>query len=149
MGWDLPASIGVKLAKPDHTVVEITGDYGFGFCCEELAVAVMYNIPFVTVILNDGHLGLIRQAEKLFYNMHYEVDTWCSDRVISFDKFIDFVKLAEAFGASGERVERPQDIKGAFERAVKADKPYIIDIIIHRETDVSTGAAINGIVERE
>jgi len=148
LGWDLPASIGVKLAKPEHTVVEITGDYGFGFCVEELAVAVMYDVPFVTVILNDGHLGLIRQAEELTYEMHYEVDTWYRDRVVTYDKFIDFVKLAEAFGAEGERTERPQDIKGALERAVKADKPYIIDVIIDRQTNVSTGTAINAIVER-
>jgi len=148
LGWDLPASIGVKLAKPEHTVVEITGDYGFGFCVEELAVAVMYEVPFVTVILNDGHLGLIRQAEELMYDMHYEVDTWYKDRTVTYEKFIDFVKLAEAFGAEGERIERPSEIKDALERAVKADKPYIIDIIIDRQTNVSTGTAINAIVER-
>jgi len=148
LGWDLPASIGVKLAKPEHTVVEITGDYGFGFCVEELAVAVMYEVPFVTVILNDGHLGLIRQAEELTYNMHYEVDTWYKDRTVTYEKFIDFVKLAEAFGAAGERVVKPSEIKTALERAVKADKPYVIDIIIDRQTNVSTGTAINAIIER-
>ncbi len=142
LGWDLPASLGAKLAKPDHTTVDITGDYGFGFLCEELAVAVQYKVPFPIIILNDGHLGLIRQTEKYTYDMHYEVDTWYEGR------YVDFVKLAEAFGARGERVERPSDIRGAFERAVKADKPYIVDIIIHPETDVSTGTAINNVVER-
>jgi len=149
LGWDLPASIGVKLAKPDHLVVDVTGDYGFGFCVEELAVAVMYNIPVAFIILNDGHLGLIRQAEKYFYSMHYEVDTWYTDRFIGYPRLIDFVKLAESFGAIGERVEKPGDLKGAFERAAKADHPYIIDVIIHRETDVSTGTSIDAIVERQ
>ncbi len=148
LGWDLPASIGAKLAKPEHTIVEITGDYGFGFCCEELAVAVMYKVPFITVILNDGHLGLIRQAEELLYDFHYEVDTWYKDRVVTFDKFIDFVKLAEAFGAEGERVEKPQEIKGAFERASKADKSYVIDIITDRKTNVSTGTSLDSVIER-
>jgi len=55
--------------------------------------------------------------------MHYEVDTWYGDRVVTFEKFIDFVKLAEAFEAGGERVTKPQEIKGELERAVKAEIP--------------------------
>ncbi len=149
LGWDLPAAIGVKIARPDKVVVDIVGDYGFGFCCEELGVACMYDLPVIVVILNDGHLGLIRQTEKYVYNMHFEVDTWYSDHRIGYPRLIDFVKFADAFGATGERVERPQDIRAALENAAKADVPYIIDVIIHRETDVSTGTALNSVVERE
>ncbi|MEM2904175.1 MAG: thiamine pyrophosphate-binding protein [Candidatus Bathyarchaeia archaeon] len=149
LGWDLPAAIGAKVARPEKVVVDIVGDYGFGFCCEELAVACMYDLPIIVVILNDGHLGLIRQTEKYIYNMHFEVDTWYSDHRIGYPRLIDFVKFAEAFGAAGERVERPQDIRPALENAVKADIPYIIDVIIHRETDVSTGTSLDSIVERE
>lgn len=148
LGWDLPASIGIKLARPNNIVVDVTGDYGFGFCVEELAVSVHYNIPIVVVILNDGHLGLIRQAQKYQYGMHFAVDTWYRDRRTDFQHFIDYVKLAEAFGAFAERVERPEDLKPAFKRAVEADHPYIIDVIMHRETDVSTGVSIDAIVER-
>ncbi|MBS7609795.1 glyoxylate carboligase [Candidatus Bathyarchaeota archaeon] len=148
LGWDLPASIGAKLARPENLVVDITGDYGFGFCVEELAVAVMYEVPVVFIILNDGHLGLIRQTEKYVYQMHFAVDTWYTDRLIGYPRLIDFVKLAEAFGAIGERVEKPEELRGAFERAVKANHPYVIDVIIHRETDVSTGTSIDAIVER-
>ena len=68
-------------------------------------------------------MRLIRQAEELTYKMHYEVDTWYGDRVVTFEKFIDFVKLAEAFEAGGERVTKPQEIKGELERAVKAEIP--------------------------
>jgi len=149
LGWDLPAAIGAKIARPDKTVVDIVGDYGFGFCCEELAVACMYDLPIVVVVLNDGHLGLIRQTEKYTYNMHYEVDTWYADHRLGYPRLIDFVKFADAFGAAGERVEKPQDIRPALENAVKANIPYIIDVIIHRETDVSTGTALNSVVERE
>lgn len=148
LGWDLPASIGVKLAKPQNLVVDVTGDYGFGFCVEELAVAVMYEVPVVFIILNDGHLGLIRQTEKYVYQMHFAVDTWYTDRLVGYPRLIDFVKLAEAFGAMGERVEKPGDLREAFERAVKANHPYVIDVITHRETDVSTGTSIDAIVER-
>ena len=76
LGWDLPASIGVKLAKPENNVVAICGDFGFGFMCEELAVAAMYNVPIKCIILNDGHLGLIKQAEELNYGFNFAVDTW-------------------------------------------------------------------------
>jgi tartronate-semialdehyde synthase len=149
LGWDLPAAIGVKIAKPDNTVVGITGDYGLGFMCEELAVASMYNIPIITVILDDGYLGLIRQASELFYNMNFEVEIRY-DRVNK--RLVDFIKLGEAFGISGEWVEKPTEIKTAFERGIEANKngrPYIIDILIDRGTNASTGGSIDNIVERE
>ncbi len=76
LGWDLPAAIGAKVARPDRTVVQVVGDYGFQFCMEELPVAVMYKVPFVCVVLNNGYLGLIRQAEKYNFDMNYEVRTW-------------------------------------------------------------------------
>lgn len=90
LGWDLPAAIGAKVARPDKTVVQVVGDYGFQFCMEELPVAVMYKVPFVCVVLNNGYLGLIRQASKYNFEMDYEVRTW-------------YDSLAE-----GERVELPR-----------------------------------------
>ncbi len=148
LGWDLPASIGVKLAMPDKLVVDVTGDYGFGFCIEELAMATQYNIPVVFLILNDGHLGLIRQTQKYQYNMHFEVDTWYKNDCSGFPCLIDYVKLAEAFGAMAERVTKPGELKAAFKRAVESKHPYIVDIIMHQETDVSTGASIDAVAER-
>jgi tartronate-semialdehyde synthase len=90
LGWDLPAAIGAKVARPDKTVVQVVGDYGFQFCMEELPVAVMYKVPFVCVVLNNGYLGLIRQASKYNFEMDYEVRTW-------------YDSMAE-----GERVELPR-----------------------------------------
>jgi len=75
--------------------VEITDNYGFGFCVEEFAVTVMHEMPFTTIIFNDGHLRLICQAEELMYNMHYEVDTWYKDRTMTYDKFIDLCETSE------------------------------------------------------
>ncbi len=143
LGWDLPAAIGAKLARPERQVVQVTGDYGLQFCIEELAVAVMYEVPFLIVVINNGYLSLIRQAEKYLYDMEYEVEIWYEDQKV------DFVKLAEAYGAYGERVTDPNNIKDAFQRGIDSGKPAIVDIIVEREADASMGASIDAIVERE
>lgn len=143
LGWDLPAAIGAKVAKPDHLVVNVVGDYGFGFCGEELAMAVMYNLPIVVIVINNGYLSLIRQSEKYGYDMNFEVKTWYQNHLM------DFVKFAEAYGAYGQRVEYPQDIQPALQRAVDSNRPAVIEIIVERETDASMGTAIDNIVEYE
>jgi len=149
LGWDLPAAIGAKVARPDKQVVQIVGDYGFEFCSEELAMACMYKIPVLIVIVNNGYLSLIRQAEKYAYNMNYEVSIWYEGD----NKMIDIVKFAEAFGARGERVEDPRQIKPAIERALRwmeqNQKPAILDIIVERDTDASMGASIDAVREFE
>ena len=149
LGWDLPAAIGAKIARPDKLVVQVVGDYGFEFCSEELAVACMYKIPILILIINNGYLSLIRQAEKYGYNMNYQVSIWYDDA----NKMIDFVKFADAFGARGERVEKPEEIKPAIERALrwmgKTQRPALIDIIVERETDASMGASIDKVREFE
>ena len=126
LGWDLPAAIGIKLAKPDNLVVDITGDYGIQFCIEELAQAVQYRVPILVVIVNNGNMSLIRQNQKYVYNVRHEIDLAYGNGEGD-ENLIDFVKLAEAFGAYGDRVTRPQDIKPAFaraiERAISAEDP--------------------------
>ncbi len=180
LGWDLPAAIGAKVARPDKTVVQVVGDYGFQFCMEELPVAVMYKVPFVCIVLNNGYLGLIRQAEKFNYDMNFGVQLWYDNMVESASEELprltsadrkggagvavsakgriepenqgrgfDFVKFAEACGATGERVTDPKEIRGALRRAVDSGVPYVIDVIIERETDASMGVAIDAIKEFE
>ncbi len=145
LGWDLPAAIGVKVARPEKQVVQVVGDFVFQFCMEELSVAVMYGAPFVIVVLNNGYLGLIRQAEKYGYDMNYEVQIWYDG--IDNARGFDFIKFAEACGATGERVENPAKIKEALSRAVAAKTPYVVEIILERETDCSMGASIDAIRE--
>lgn len=180
MGWDLPASIGTKVARPDKQVVMVVGDYGFQFCMEELPVAVMYNIPFVCIVLNNGYLGLIRQAEKYLYEMNYQVQIWYDNlrarEAVQLPQMavagkgvgrgvgdvekarlepenqgrgFDFVKFAEACGTMGERVTDPKELKTAFKRGVESGVPYIIDVILERETDCSMGVSIDAIREFE
>jgi len=146
LGWDLPAAIGAKIAKPDHLVVEITGDYGFGFCIEELAVAAMYNIPIIIIIIDNGYLSLIRQQEKYLYNMdslYYEVNTWYRGQLA------DFSNLDKVYGVYAERVDKPSEIQPAFQRAIDSKRPSIINIVVERETDASMGVSLDNIVIRE
>lgn len=143
LGWDLPAAIGAKLARPECQVVQVTGDYGLGFCIEELAVPAMYQIPFLIIVINNGYLSLIRQAEKYVYDMEYEVEIWYEGQKV------DFIKLAEAYGAYAERVTEPDNIKDAFQRGIESGRLAIIDIIVERETDASMGSALDAIVEHE
>ena len=104
LGWDMPASIGVKVARPDKVVVDVVGDFGFQFCMDALPVAVMYKVPFVIVVLNNGYLGLIRQAEKYMYDMNFEVQIWYDSlRAIQAEQ----VPMAMAAGGRGAvKVER-------------------------------------------
>jgi tartronate-semialdehyde synthase len=180
LGWDMPASIGAKIARPDKQVVTVVGDYGFQFCMDALPVAVMYKVPFLIIVLNNGYLGLIRQAEKYMYEMEYEVQI-CYDcfqeckyeelpkmaaagtgtAVGSLEpgqaayipenegKGFNFVKFAEACGAAGEQVTDPNEIAAALKRGVEAGIPYVVDIILERDTDCSMGASIDAIREFE
>lgn len=152
LGWDLPAAIGIKLAKPDKLVVNITGDYGIQFCIEELAQAVQYRVPVLIVLVNNGNMSLIRQNQKYVYKVRHEIDLKYSS-VDAEDDLLDFVKLAEAYGAYGDRVTRPEDIKPAFaraiERAISRGIPAIVDITVERDTDASMGGSIDKVVEYE
>jgi tartronate-semialdehyde synthase len=147
LGWDLPAAIGAKVARPDKQVVQVVGDYGFQFCMEELPVAVMYDVPFIVLVLNNGYLGLIRQSEKYLYEMECEVEIWYDG--VNEGRGFDFVKFAEACGAKGERVTDPGQLKAAFKRAQESGGPYVVDIILEKTTDCSMGASIASVREFE
>ena len=111
LGWEVPACIGAKLAAPEKQVVGVVGDYSFQFLMEEVAVAVQYRVPFVLVMVNNGYMGLIRQAEQP-YDMKTDVDlTWDEG------PGIDHVGVMRAMGADGVRVTEAGDIAGALEWA--------------------------------
>jgi tartronate-semialdehyde synthase len=148
LGWEVPTCLGMKLAKPNSQIVGVVGDYGFQFMLGDLATAVEHNVPYVMLMLNNGYLGLIRQPSKYVYEMNYGVN-------IGYNKGFgpDFVKLMEAFGALGKRVERPEDIKPALAWAVEQSNrlkvPALVEIRVERETDAAMGASIDKIIERE
>ncbi|MCP2258197.1 tartronate-semialdehyde synthase [Streptoalloteichus tenebrarius] len=146
LGWEIPAAIGVKKARPDAEVVGVVGDYSFQFLVEELAVAAQYDVPFVLVMLNNEYLGLIRHAER-GYDMNYQVD-------IHYDQVgSDNVKIMEAYGCSGRRVTEPDDIRGALDwarkEAERTSRPVLVEVMIEREADIAGGVRIDQITEPE
>lgn len=141
LGYDLPAAIGAKIARPEATVVAVMGDGGFGFMMEEMAMACQFRVPILVVIINNGYLSLIRQNQRYAYEYEYGVD-------LTYDGLgIDFVRLAESFGAYGERVTQPGEIRAAFQRALDSGKPAVLDIIVERETDCAMGASLDAVRE--
>jgi tartronate-semialdehyde synthase len=150
LGWEVPACIGAKLAAPDKLVVGVVGDFSFQFLMEEVAVAVQYGVPFMLVMVNNGYMSLIRQAEK-GYDMNYEVD-------LSFDgpeghPGIDHVQLMKSMGAEGIKVTDPAEIREAFEWAVtrmdERQVPVLVEILVAREDDAAMGTAIDSVHEFE
>ena len=121
MGYGLGAAIGAQVGSGDRTVL-ITGDGSFGMNLNELATAVTYNTPVVTVVMNNGVLGMVRQWQTLFYGKRYSNTT--------LGRKTDFVKLADAFGLPGERVSTKEEFEAAFKRAMSHDGPYLIDTLI-------------------
>jgi tartronate-semialdehyde synthase len=157
LGWEMSACIGVKLGRPDKQVVGVVGDYSFQFLMEEVAVAVQYRVPFVLVMINNGYLGLIRQAE-LPYEMNFGVDIAYTvdnaDGELDHMKLgIDHVKVMEAMGGVGRKVERPEDIRSALAWATRESEmrrlPVLVEIMVEREANAAMGQAINAIKEFE
>ncbi len=109
-------------------------------------MAAHYNVPVIVVVVNNGYLSLIRQNQKYAYGFEHGTKLWYDD---AGENMTDFVKFAEALGCQGERVHRAEDIAGALERAVAANCPYVIDIIVERETDCSMGGSIAAVREFE
>ncbi|MGH2945638.1 MAG: glyoxylate carboligase [Solirubrobacteraceae bacterium] len=151
LGWEVPACIGAKLGAPDKLIVGIVGDYSFQFLMEEIAVAVQYRVPFVLLMLNNGYMGLIRQAEKYGYDENYAVDLAYEGPNGALG--IDHVAVMEAMGALGRRVTAPDDIAPAIEWAIGASDehrvPVLVEIITERETDAAMGVRIDRINEYE
>lgn len=146
LGWEIPAAIGVKSARPEAEVVAVVGDYSFQFLVEELAVAAQYNTPFVIIMINNEYLGLIRQSET-GYGMNYQVD-------IHYDEHgTDNVKVMEAYGCAGRRVTQPGEIASTIEwarkEAERISRPVLVEIMVDREANASMGTAINAINEFE
>ncbi len=155
LGWEVSACTGVKLGRPDKQVVGIVGDYSFQFMMEEVAVAVQYRVPFVLVMLNNGYLGLIRQAE-IPYDMNYAVDISYTGsngdgELSSMELGIDHVRVMEAMGGLGRRVEQPGDIRAALAWACRESEarrlPVLVEIMIEREANAAMGPALNAVKE--
>ena len=128
MGYGYGAAIGAKIANPDVPVVHFTSDGSFHMNMNELCTAVSYNIPVVTVILNNKVLGMVRQWQSVFYDRRFASSE--PERVT------DYVKVAEGFGATGYHCETPAEFEEAMKKALKANGPVWIECVIDREEKV-------------
>lgn len=142
MGYGLPGAIGAKIGNPDIPVIAISGDGGMQMNIQEMATAVLEELPVIQCIFNNEYLGMVRQWQKLFYGKRYSMTNLKSgalSRRTNGEEFPseyvpDFVKLAESYGAKGIRVMNKEEIAPAFEEAKKNTKaPTIIEFIIDPE----------------
>jgi acetolactate synthase-1/2/3 large subunit len=143
MGFGFPASIGAKMAKPDRNVIDIAGDGSFMMNCQELATTVVEDIPVVVAVMNNHYLGMVRQWQELFFDRRYSG--------VYLGEVPDYLKLSEAFGAKGIRVEKPSDIKEAVKEAFASGQPTILDMVVKPESNifpmVPPGGCLKDIIE--
>ncbi|MDP6257552.1 MAG: thiamine pyrophosphate-binding protein [Rhodospirillales bacterium] len=119
LGYSFPTGLGAQVGNPDKKVVTVTGDGGFMFNVQELATAVLHKIPLVTILFNDNAFGNVKRNQKTDYN----------ERYIACDLLNpDFMKLAESFGLMGLRVDSPEGLQEAMEKAFAEDGPVLIEI---------------------
>lgn len=141
MGYGLPGGIGAKIGNPDRPVIVISGDGGVQMNIQELATAVLEELPVILCIFNNEYLGMVRQWQKLFYGKRYSMTNLRSGALSrrtngeEYPKYTpDFVKLAESYGAKGIRVFNKNEVAAAFEEAKKNTKvPTLIEFIIDPE----------------
>jgi len=129
MGFGLPAAMGVQQAFPDATVACVTGEASIQMCIQELATCRQYDLPLKIILLNNGYMGMVRQWQEFFYDGRY------SHSYV--DALPDFVKLTEAFGHVGMRVDKPADLEGAMSEAfAMKDRLVFMDIQVDPSENV-------------
>ncbi|WKJ91577.1 acetolactate synthase 3 large subunit [Methylomonas montana] len=129
MGFGLPAAIGVKLAFPDADVACITGEASIQMCIQELSTALQYKTPVKIVNLNNRYMGMVRQWQEFSYQSRYSHSYM--------DTIPDFVKLAEAYGHVGMRIEKPEEVRDALKQAfAMKDRTVFLDFITDRTENV-------------
>lgn len=122
MGFGLGAAIGASVGNPERTVIHVAGDGSFRMNCNELSTVEHYGIPVITFIFNNRTLGMVRQWQNLIYDRNFsETDL---------DRGPDFVKLAEAYGLEGRRVNNQKDLAAAIEEALAGKKGFVIDCVL-------------------
>ena len=129
MGFGLPAAIGVKLAFPDADVACVTGEASIQMCIQELSTALQYKTPVKIINLNNRYMGMVRQWQEFTYESRYSHSYM--------DTIPDFVKLAEAYGHVGMRIDKPEEVRPALEAAFALkDRTVFLDIMTDRTENV-------------
>ncbi len=143
MGFGLPAAVGAKVARPEEAVVCLAGDGSLIMNCQELATCVAEEIPVKVFLMNNGYMGMVRQWQELFWDRRYSS--------VEMGSSPDWVKLAEAFGATGMRCEDAADLEEMMGAALAADGPVLVDVRVAGEENcypmIPPGAAARDMVE--
>jgi acetolactate synthase-1/2/3 large subunit len=143
MGFGLPAAVGAKVACPDDTVVCLAGDGSLIMTCQELATCVNEGIAVKVFLMNNGYMGMVRQWQELFWDRRYSA--------VAMGESPDWVKLAEAFGATGMRCEDSGDLEEAMVTALETDGPVLLDVRVAQEENcypmIPPGQAARDMVE--
>src|SRR5688500_4091772 len=142
MGFGLPAALGAKVACPDEQVVCLAGDGSLIMTCQELATCVHQDVPVKVFLMNNGYMGMVRQWQELFWDRRYSA--------VEMGPSPDWVKLAEAFGATGMRAEDPADLEETMRKALETDGPVLVDVRVTPEENcfpmIPAGAAARDMV---
>jgi acetolactate synthase-1/2/3 large subunit len=139
MGYGLPAAIGVQIAHPEALVIDIAGEASILMNIQEMSTAAQYRLPVKVFIINNQYMGMVRQWQELLHGGRYSESYTAA--------LPDFVKLAEAFGAVGLRVERPDELDAAIGEMLAVDRAVIFDVVVDQAENcfpmIPSGAAHN------
>jgi acetolactate synthase-1/2/3 large subunit len=143
MGFGLPAAMGAQFAHPNATVACVTGEASIQMCIQELSTCKQYNLPIKIVNLNNRYLGMVRQWQEFFYDRRYSNSYM--------EALPDFVKLAEAYGHVGMKIEKPGDVEGALREAFAMKGRLVFMDFITDQTEnvypmIPAGAGLNEMI---
>ena len=140
MGFALPAAIGAKMGAMEREVVAIIGDGGYQMTIQELGIIMQHQVPVKIVVLNNDHLGMVRQWQELFFEKRYASTVMVNP---------DFVKIAEGYSIEAKRVSERKDLKKTIEKMMASDKPYFLEVKVEQEDNVfpmiPSGASVSDI----
>lgn len=142
MGYGVPAAVGVQVAHPDALVIDIAGEASVQMTLQEMSTAVQYRLPIKIFILNNEYMGMVRQWQELLHGGRYSH---------SYSEALpDFVKMAEAYGATGIRATTPKELEAGIKKMIKTDGPVIFDCVVTKEENcfpmIASGKAHNDMI---
>jgi acetolactate synthase-1/2/3 large subunit len=127
MGFEVPAALGIQAGRPGTTVWSIAGDGGFQMTLQELVTAVEERLPVKFALINNGHLGMVRQWQEMYFDNHLNAVPVPGP---------DYVKLAEAYGVGAVRVSEQEDVMAALKQAKAHDGPFLIEFVVDQAANV-------------
>jgi acetolactate synthase-1/2/3 large subunit len=136
MGYGLGAAIGSKVGNPDKIVVNIAGDGSFFMNCNELSTLAKHGIPVIELVFTNNVLGMVRQWQRIFYDKRFSQT--------DIDRGTDMMKLAEAFGIEGVRIENKDEIEAGLKKAIECGKPCLVECVINKDVNVLPMVAPGG-----